>query len=473
LSVAAPATPLTAAEAAFGIRGAFLDFIDDPWRHVGRESEAARFHADGLLVVQDGRIADFGAHDEVAARHVGLVVTTIPDRLVLPGFIDGHVHFPQTRVLGAFGEHLLPWLEKWVFPEEIKFKDRAYAREAAGRFFDNLLASGTTTCQAFTTTAPAATEELFDEAARRNVRLIAGLTGIDRLAPPGFASSPEDFYRDSKRLIERYHRQGRGLYAITPRNAHVATHDLMAACERLKREHPDCWVNTHLAETVGECEDMRVLYPDSADYVAVYEKYGLVGPKFSGGHGVWLSDDEFRRLSASGGAITFCPCSNLFLGSGLFRLGRATDPAWRVRLSFGTDVGGGNRFSMLNVLDDAYKIGMVNNARLDDPAEAERNKLSAYRGFWSITLGGAEGLYIDDLVGNFAAGKEADFVVLDCNGGPPALAWRQSLIAEDGKPSTLEQAADLLFGLMTVGDDRAIEQTWAMGRQVYLRRGSN
>src|SRR3954447_21861719 len=142
---------------------------------------------------------------------------------------------------------------------------------------------------------------------------------------------------------------------------------------------------------------------DSADYVAVYEKYGLVGPKFSGGHGVWLSDDEFRRLSASGGANTFCPCSNLFLGSGLFRLGRATDPAWRVRLSFGTDVGGGNRFSMLNVLDDAYKIGMVNNARLDDPAEAERNKLSAYRGFWSITLGGAEGLYIDDLVGNFAA----------------------------------------------------------------------
>ena len=220
-------------------------------------------------------------------------------------------------------------------------------------------------------------------------------------------------------------------------------------------------------------EEMRALYPDSADYLAVYEKYGLVGPKFSGGHGVWLSDDEFRRLSASGGAITFCPCSNLFLGSGLFRLGRATDPARRVRLSFGTDVGGGNRFSMLNVLDDAYKIGMANNAMLDDPAEAERNKLSAYRGFWSITLGGAEGLYIDDLVGNFAPGKEADFVVLDCNGGPPALAWRQSLIAEDGKLPTLEQAADLLFGLMTVGDDRAIEQTWAMGRQVYLRRGSN
>ena len=154
---------------------------------------------------------------------------------------------------------------------------------------------------------------------------------------------------------------------------------------------------------------------------------------------------------------------------GLFRLGRATDPARRVRLSFGTDVGGGNRFSMFNVLDEAYKIGMINNARLDDPAEAERSKLSAYRGFWSITLGGAEGLYIDDLVGNFAPGKEADFVVLDCNGGPPALAWRQSLIAEGGTPSTLKQAADLLFGIMMVGDDRSVAETWVMGNRLFAR----
>src|SRR5260221_3373734 len=201
---------------AFGIRATFLDFIEDPWRHVGRESEAARFHADGLLVVEDGRVADFGAHDEVAARHAGLVVTTIPDRLILPGFIDGHVHFPQTRVLGAFGEHLLPWLEKWVFPEEIKFKDRAYARVAAGRFFDNLLASGTTTCQAFTTAAPTAAEELFDEAGRRNVRLIAGLPGIHRLAPADYADSPENFYRHSKRLIQPYLRPGVSVHRSAP-----------------------------------------------------------------------------------------------------------------------------------------------------------------------------------------------------------------------------------------------------------------
>src|SRR5712672_799186 len=245
---------------AFGIRATFLAFVEDPWRHVGRESEAARFHADGLLVVEDGRIADFGAFDEVSRRHAGLDIIHLHDRLILPGFIDGHIHFPQTRVIGAFGEHLLPWLKKWVFPEELKYRDRGYAREGARRFFDNLLASGTTTCQAFTTTFAVSTEELFDEASRRNVRLIAGLTGIDRMAPPDYAGSADAFYRDSKQLIERYHRQGRNLYAITPRFALGASDELMAACQRLKREHPDCWVNTHISETVDECEAMRQAY---------------------------------------------------------------------------------------------------------------------------------------------------------------------------------------------------------------------
>ena len=216
------------------------------------------------------------------------------------------------------------------------------------------------------------------------------------------------------------------------------------------------------------------LYPDSADYLAVYEKYGLVGPKFSGGHGVWLSDDEFRRLSDSGGAIAFCPCSNLFLGSGLFRLGRATDPsAARQAVVRQRHRRRQPLLACSTCSTTPTRSACATTRRLDDPAEAERNKLSPYRGFWSITLGGAEGLYIDDLVGNFALGKEADFVVLDWNGGPPALAWRQSLIADGRQPADVEQAADLLFGMMMVGDDRAVDETWVMGRQVYLRRGSN
>jgi guanine deaminase len=460
-----------------GIRGAFFDFVDDPWKHVGREHEAARFHADGLLVIEDGRIADFGAFEATAPRHRALEIRHIVGRLILPGFVDGHIHFPQTRVLGKFGEQLLPWLQAWIFPEELKYRDRAYAEEAATRFFDNLLASGTTTCQAFTSSAAVSAEALFEEAARRNMRIIAGLTGIDRHAPADYLNTPEQFYRDSKRLIARWHGQGRTLYAITPRFAFGASPELLQACQRLKREHPDCWINTHISESPSEIRGVREQYPECADYLAVYERYGLVGPKFSGGHGVWLSDDEFARLARAGGAIVFCPCSNLFLGSGLFRIGRATDPRARVKMAWGTDVGGGNRFSMLNVLDDAYKVGMCNTTRLDgsvdpdqrDLAEAERNKISPYRGFWSITLGGAEALYIDQLVGNFAPGKEADFVFLDWTAGPSAQAWHQSLIVDAGGPQTIEQAANLLFGIMMVADDRAVAETWVMGERLYKK----
>ena len=460
-----------------GVRGSFFDFIDDPWKHVGNEQASARFHADGLLVLDDGIIKDFGSYAEVSARHPGLAITHIQDRLIVPGFIDGHIHFPQTRVLGAFGQQLLPWLQNWIYPEELKYKNRDYAKDGAKRFFDNLLASGTTTCQSFTSSSPVCTEELFEEATRRNFRIIAGLTGIDRNAPAEFVDTADNFYADSKRLIAQYHRKGRNLYAITPRFAFGSSHDMMLRCEQLKKEHPDCWVNTHVSENPSEVRGVLALNKDCSDYLGVYEKYNLVGPKFTGGHGVWLSNDEFRRMSRSGAAVAFCPCSNLFLGSGLFRIGRATDPENRVRMSFGSDMGGGNRFNMLNVLDDAYKVGMCNNTLLDgsvdpsreDQAEAERNKLSSYRAFWSITLGGAEGLYIDDMVGNFQPGKEADFVALDWKGGPMASAWHQELVVGQGGPQTKEQAADLLFGIMMVADDRAVDETWIMGKRLYKK----
>lgn len=462
-----------------GIRGIFFDFVDDPWKHVGREGDAARFQADGLLVIEDGLILDFGSYDELAPRYTGLRIEHIPDRIILPGFIDGHIHFPQTRVLGAYGEQLLPWLIKWVFPEEQRYTDPDYANEAAVRFFDNLLAGGTTTCQAFTTSSPVSTHAFFGEASRRGMRVIAGLTGIDKMAPEEYLNTPDGFYQDSVALIEQYHRQGRNLYAITPRFAYGASHELMEACRRLKREFPDCWVNTHISENPAECRGVLEMHPDCPDYLSIYEKYDLVGPKFSGGHGVYLSNDEFRRFHLKDASVTFCPCSNLFLGSGLFRLGRATDPNCRVKLSFGTDVGGGNRFSMLNVLDEAYKVGMCNNTLLDgslnptgqDLAEAERNKLSPYRAFWSITLGGAEGLFIDEYVGSFEKGKEADLVALDWRAGPTPMEWHQSLICAGG-PATKEQAAELLFSVMMVGDDRCVDQTWIMGRRAYQRPGS-
>ena len=462
------------------VRGTFVDFIDDPWRHPGNEAAAARFVHDGLLVVDDGVITDFGPYDEVAARRPDAAqhATVIVDRVIVPGFIDGHIHVAQTRILGSYGEQLLPWLEKWVFPEERKYFEPEYAIDGITRFFDNLLACGTTTVQAFTTAKHITTELLFEEAARRNVRIIAGITAIDQNAPDWFTTTPDVFYADSKKLIARFHGQGRALYAITPRFAYGASAALLDACRRLKDEHPEMHVHTHISENPAEIAGVLALHDDCADYLAVYEKFGLVGPRFTGGHGIWLSDPEFHRLSEAGAALTFCPCSNLYLGSGLFRLGKAKDPDAPVRLTFGTDVGGGNRFSMLHVLDDAYKVGMLNATFLDgsvgsipqDLAESERNKLSWARAFYSVTLGGAQGLYIDDKVGNFDVGKEADFVALDWTQGPPGAKWHASQLWDaPGTPTDLATIGELLFAIMMVGDERAVAETWVAGERRFQR----
>ena len=459
------------------IRGTFFDLLDDPWKYSGKEQEAARFIEDGLLVVKDGIIADFGPFATISPKYPDLAVTHRPDRIILPGLIAGHIHFPQVRVLGAYGNQLLDWLQTWIFNEELKYRDRDYAKEAARQFFDALLAAGTTTCLAFTTSSPVSSEEFFEEATRRNMRVIAGLTGIDRFAPADFCITPEDFYTESKRLIERYHRQGRNLYAITPRFAVGCTGEMMDSCRRLKEEHNDCWVNTHISENPSEIRSAKDHFPDCTDYTHVHEKHGLLGPKFTAGHGIWLSNDEMRRFSKAGAAISFCPLSNLFLGSGLFRLGRAKDPDFPVRLSVGSDVGGGNSFTLIRVLEEAYKVGMCNNTMLDgsvnprdqDLAEADRNKLSPYRAFYLATLGGAHSLYLDDTLGNFNPGKEADFVVMDWNAGQLAMAWHQSLAISGTGPKTIEEAAQLLFGIMTVGDDRNIDETWVAGKRAYKK----
>jgi len=459
------------------VRGSFFDLLDDPWKYVGREQEAARFLRDGLLVVEDGLIKAFGPFEEISRQFPNVPVTHLAKRIIVPGFIDGHIHFPQTRVLGEYGLQLLDWLQTWIFPEETKYADRSYAREAAGHFFDALLAGGTTTCQSFTTSSPVSTEEFFAEAERRGMRTIAGLTGIDRFAPPDFLITAEAFYSESKRLIETYHRKGRNLYAITPRFAVGCTDAMMEACARLKREYPDCWINTHISENPTEVRHAKQEFPDCPDYTAAHEKHGLLGPKFTAGHGVWLSNDEFRRFAKAGAGVCFCPLSNLFLGSGLFRIGRATDPEHRVRLSLGCDMGGGNAFSIIRVMEEAYKVGLCNNTMLDgsvnaremDAAEAERNKLNPYRAYYLATLGGAHALYLDDLLGNFNVGKEADFVALDWTAGQHAMAWRQSKVAPLTGPETIDQAASLLFGVMACGDDRNVDETWVAGRRAYKK----
>ncbi len=477
-----------------GIRAIFFDMIDNPWTLAEQgkdESNSSRFISDGLLVIKDGLIVDFGPFEEISPKHPGLKITAYQNRLIMPGLIDAHIHFPQTRVIGAYGEHLLDWLQDTIYPEEARYFDRAYATYAAREFIHNILAAGTTTFQSFTTTRPVTTEVLFEEADRHNMRIITGVTGIDRNAPDYYKDTPESFYRNSKELIKKYHGKNRLLYAITPRFAFGSSREQMAMCQKLKEEHPDCWVNTHLAETIPETNGVHEYYNDCKDYLAVYEKYGLVGPKFSGGHSVWLSDDEFQRMHDAGACAVFCPCSNFWLGSGLFQIGNATRPDRPVLIAAGTDMGGGNTFSMLRVLNDCYKVGMLNNSVWNgvhspsqkDPKRAARNKLSAYRAMYLATLGSARALRLDKWLGNFEKGKEADFIVLNLDSGPEEQDWlisRQNVnqpkpgtdpnaAFTKGKdfPNTHEHSADCLLALIAVGDSRCVEETWIMGDRVW------
>jgi len=310
------------------------------------------------------------------------------------------------------------------------------------------------------------------------MRVICGLTGMDRKgeAPADYLDTADSFYTGSKALIEKYHNKGRNLYAITPRFALGSTAAQLEKCGQLKKENPDCWVNTHLAETPTSTREVMALFPKAKDYLNVYEMYGLVGPKFTGGHSIYLSNAEFGRMSKAGAAIAFCPCSNLFLGSGLFKLGECKNQAQAVRLGVGTDMGAGNTFSIFKVLDEGYKVGMLNNLALSGSANlqrqnlaaAERNKISSLRGLYLATLGGAEALYLDDWLGNFEIGKEADFVVLDPNGGSSALPFRQSAFDKGGVQS-MKDAMSLLFGVMMLGDDRTVEATYIMGEVAYKK----
>jgi len=436
------------------IRGAFLDFVKDPFLY--SEAESVRYQLDGLLVLQDGKIKDFGSYASLKTEYASVPLTVYPaDRLIMPGLIDTHIHYPQTRILGAFGNTLLDWLNVSVWPEEMKFSDKAYAQTVAGQFLDELLRNGTTTAQIFTTTYPASVDAIFEEASSRNMRVIAGLTGIDRpgQAPPGYLDTADSFYQDSRALIQKWQGRGRNLYAVTPRFAPGSTREQLKRASDLLKEFPGVWLNTHLAENQSEVALAQQLYPESSDYLNIYEQYHLVGPRFSGGHGIWLSESEFDRLHDAGAAISFCPSSNLFLGSGLFKIAQAKDPKRPVRVGIGSDMGGGNFFSLLNVLGDAYKVGML-----------QGYKIGAFRGFYLATRGAAEALYLDDRLGSFDPGKEADLVVFDLRSNP-TLANRNGT----STAHSLDEIAYKAFGLITVGGTDSVAATYVAGKPLYVK----
>ncbi|MDO6413964.1 guanine deaminase [Sphingomonas sp. BIUV-7] len=426
-----------------GIRAELLAVRGDP--AVAGE-EAIVHHADGLIVIEDGIVAAYGDHAVLAERHPTLAIEDRRGLLLVPGFIDCHVHYPQTERIAAHGAQLLDWLERHIFPAEQAFADRAHADDVAGFFLDELLRNGTTSALVFATVHASSVDALFDAALARDMRIISGKTLMDREAPTALCDTVESGRAQSEALIARWRGRGRLGYAVTPRFALTSTRAQLASAGELLAAHPDALLHTHLSENLGEIAAVGAAFPEAADYLDVYARHGLVGARSVFAHGVHLDDGAMARLGAAGSAIAFCPTSNLFLGSGLFDLARAD--ARGVRVGIGTDVGAGTSFSILHTLGEAYKVCQMRGASLDP-----------FRALWLATGAGAHALHIADRVGGLAPGQEADFVLLDA-AATPLLARRTA-----GLP-----LAERLFALQILGDDRAVAETWVAGRPAHRRQ---
>jgi guanine deaminase len=349
----------------------------------------------------------------------------------------------QTGIIGAQGHQLLDWLNDYTFIAEQAFADPAVAADAARVFCDELLRHGTTTALVFCSVHAGSVDALFETAQARNLRLIAGKVLMDRNAPAALTDSAQTGYDQSKALIERWHGRGRALYAITPRFAATSTPEQLELAGALWKEHPDVFVQTHISENKDEIAWVEKLFPERRDYLDVYDHYGLTGRRAVFAHGIHLSERELCRCHETGTALSHCPTSNLFLGSGLFRARHAKDPKRPVHVGIGTDIGGGTSFSMLATMGEAYKV-----------AQLEGHPIDAIEAFFLATLGGARALALDDRLGTLAPGREADMVVLDPN-ATPLLAFR------NGRSRSITET---LAVLTTLGDDRAVRATYVAGK---------
>lgn len=425
------------------IRGDILHFLGDP-DELGER--AIEYLPDGLLVLRDGRVERLGDAERLLADLPGIELTDYSGCLIVPGFIDTHIHYAQTDMIASYGAQLLEWLEKYTFPTERRFADAAHAREVSEFFLDELLRNGTTTAMVFATVHKESVNAIFEAADARGLRLLAGKVMMDRNCPEFLQDTAESSYADSKELIAKWHGHNRLHYAVTPRFAPTSTERQLEFAGRLLDEHPEVYLQSHVAENRNEVAWVAELYPWSRSYLDVYDHYGLLRPRAVYAHCIHLDERDQRRMADTGAAMSFCPTSNLFLGSGLFD----TQSAWEmgIRVGIGTDVGGGTSFSMLRTLHESYKV-----------VQLAGHALSPFKAFYLGTLGSARSLYLDDRIGNFAVGKEADFVVLDPTATP--LLQRRMQNTND--------LAEKLFVLMMLGDDRAVAATHVMGRRAYVR----
>lgn len=423
-----------------GYRAEILLVPEDPKIH---GAEAVRHHPDGLLVVEDGLVAALGDYAALAPTYPGLAVQAFPGKLLTQGFVDIHVHYPQVGRIAAHGAQLLDWLDTHIFPAEAAFADRAYADEAAAFFLDEMLRNGSTSALVYGTVHAASIDALFEAALTRGMRIVSGKVLMDQDAPEALRDTVESGRAESEALIARWRGRGRIGYAVTPRFALTSSDAQLASAGALLAAHADVMLHTHLAENRDEVAAVARRFPQAQDYLDVYDRFGLVGPRSVFAHCIHMEDHALQRMAGAGAAVAFCPTSNLFLGSGLFDLARAE--AHGVRVGIGTDIGAGTSFSVLHTIGEAYKVCQLQGLSLDP-----------FRALYLATTAGARMLGS----GVLAVGDAADFVVLD-----PSPT---SLLARRCKDASLREK---LFALQILGDDRAVAHCFVAGRRAYSRDG--
>ena len=392
----------------------------------------------------DGKIAAAGPAPELLPHlPPDTPIEHHPGKLILPGFIDLHIHLPQTKVIASYGAQLMEWLERYTFVEEARYADPAVAEKGATFFLDELFRNGTTTAVVYGSVHAQSAEALFAESARRGSAMIAGKVMMDRGAPEALLDTAQSSYDDSKALIEHWHGRDRQLYAVTPRFAITSTPAQLEAAGALLAEHEGVYLQTHLSENQAEIDYVRALYPDAEDYTGLYESFGLLGPRSLMGHCLHLSPREQARMAETRSVAVLCPTSNLFLGSGL--ADRQSLEANGVRTGLATDVGGGTSYSMLRTAAEAYKVEQLRG-----------RPLPAHEALRWITRGNAEALGMEDQIGSIEVGRYADLVVLD-SAATPAMSHRME---------RCESLEEELFVLLTLGDDRAVVATYIRGTNI-------
>jgi guanine deaminase len=416
--------------------------IADPF--ATEAAKSYKYYDDGYLAIDGDRITGIGEWKDVPRQSSSLTQLG-RDILIAPGFVDTHLHAPQIEMIGSYGGDLLEWLNRYTFPTEAKFRDPTHAAMVANIFFDELLRNGTLCALIFSTIHEEATDIFFSQAEKRGFRGIIGKTMMDRNAPESLLESPRDSYEQSRALLQKWHKRGLLRYAITPRFAPTSTPELLEAAGQLKDEFPDAYVHSHISENRNEVQWVHDLFPE-AEYADVYDRYGLLGEKTVLAHGVYLSEEELELLARRGSRIAHCPNSNLFLGSGLFRLHHTLEAG--VAVGLGTDIGAGTTPSMFTTMADAYKVQQVQGV-----------SLSPFQLWYLATLGGARALSLGDECGSLEPGKSADFLQLDLK-STPLVALRSE------RASSVE---DLLAGLIFTGDDRVVRECWIAGQMVHSR----